>query len=78
MPTYRIYEFICEKPGCERSGGSFEAMVEPEEAAACPSCKDSEWVKRAINAHAGYSISGANGASQRPKNAGSFKRGSHE
>lgn len=75
MPTYRMLEFVCKKPGCERAGQSFESLVEPEEAGCCPSCGDSEWVKRAISAHAGYSISGPNGASQRPKNAGSFKRG---
>jgi putative FmdB family regulatory protein len=38
----------------------------------CPECGAE--VKKSISAHAGYFISGGNGASTRPRGSGSFKK----
>jgi putative FmdB family regulatory protein len=64
----KSFNFKCTQ--CERE---FEALVEPEEAPACPKCKDSEYVERRVSGYAGYSISGDNSASVTPKGSRAFK-----
>lgn len=55
---------------CTRCDQKFEALVEEQEAPACPMCKDSEYVERAPSSFGSYSIEGDNSASVRPKMAG--------
>jgi putative FmdB family regulatory protein len=38
----------------------------------CPACNDGSHLQKAMSAHGGYKIKGDNGASQRPRRAGSF------
>lgn len=65
-----IYVYFCKE--CQKE---FESLVMSyKEVTECPECK-SRSCERVITAHQGYTIGGNNSASQRPKSAGSFKRG---
>lgn len=63
-----IFDFTCPKCGFKDK----DRLVSAREIPVCPKCFTD--MKKDLTAHAGYSIMGNNGASQRPKQAGSFKK----
>lgn len=65
-----IREYICKD--CGHIFENFERGDE-DKPTQCTQC-DSGKIERLLSAHGGYSISGSNGASVRPRKAGSFKR----
>lgn len=65
-----IYNYRCEECEKEYEAIVFSATAEPDP---CPSCKSTN-VHKALTAHGGYHIKGNNGASERPRRAGSFKK----
>jgi len=66
-----IYDYLC--PTCPEGENKFESLSRPHEPVKCPACGAFP-CERLLTAHAGYSINGNNSASQRPSQAGSFKR----
>jgi putative FmdB family regulatory protein len=65
-----IYEFHCTH--CQEN---FESLMKPWEPAHCPKCNTSE-VNKVPSVIGGYSAISNNGASERPKSAGSRPKGS--
>ncbi len=62
---------------CAQCAHSFESILKSKEDLAgesCPKCEGTE-LQLEMSMFGGYSIKGNNSASQRPKNAGSFKKG---
>jgi hypothetical protein len=72
--SFKYFDFLCPDARCENSKQVFESLTDPWEPVRCPKCQSFPCEKQ-ISAHAGYSIKGNNSASQRPRGAGSFKRG---
>ncbi len=65
-----LFDYKCTQ--CDERIEIFFRKGDPEP----PSCQKCQApMEKTISAHGGYSIGGPNGASQRPKNAGSFKKG---
>lgn len=71
MPNFRILDFKCTNGACGFFNEVKEFTVEGSE---IPICICEEPMEKAISAHAGYKIRGNNSASQRPKQAGSYRR----
>jgi hypothetical protein len=67
----KAVDFMCANDGCGLFGKKKEYFIEGSEV---PVCICDELMERVIHAHAGYTIKGNNSASQRPKQAGSYKR----
>lgn len=65
-----LFDYICNS-----CGHQFEEFIQHYslDASYCPHCEASN-ITRLPSAPGGYYIQGANGASSRPKNAGSFKK----
>lgn len=64
-----LYDYICNDCGHQFEDFSSNTVDEPNQCNHCESIK----ISRLPSAPGGYYIQGANGASSRPKNAGSFK-----
>lgn len=66
-----LFDFKCNNENC---GLLFEGFIRTgDEVTMCPNCGSDDCVKQ-MPAYGGYHIKGNNGASQRPKQAGSFKK----
>jgi putative FmdB family regulatory protein len=63
-----LYDFTC--PACGHQEKDRLTRISETEVE-CPQCQAQ--MKKDLTAHSGYSIKGNNGASERPKQAGSFK-----
>jgi len=66
-----LFDFKCNNENCELL---FEVFIKTGgEVITCPACGTDDCVKQ-MNTYGGYHIKGNNSASQRPKQAGSFKK----
>ena len=68
--SFKALDFICMNADCGFFQERKEFFVQGTEV---PVCTCDEPMERAVSAHAGYSIKGNNSASQRPRQAGSFR-----
>jgi putative FmdB family regulatory protein len=66
-----IYEYLCGS--CGHQFEDFVSVGEYSLKMGCPHCQHQ--ADKLPSAHGGYKIKGDNSSSQRPKSAGSFKKG---
>lgn len=69
MPIYDL--------NCEDCGATYEYLLRKQPDIAdeeCKACGSKKLRQSGVSAHGGYSISGDNSASRRPRGAGSFGR----